>query len=84
MPPLFDFDIPQPGQREAAQGWAARLGKDTKDGMQTSLGHPERNHLSNPTCPFQNPEIPRASRVGAHGRVAGQGWAGLFATKRFP
>ena len=33
------------------------------------------------TCRIQNPDIPRAGRVGAHGEVAGRGRAGLDANR---
>ena len=33
------------------------------------------------TCQVQNPDIPRACRVGAHGGVAGRGRAGLHANR---
>ena len=33
------------------------------------------------TCLVQNPDIPLAGRVGAHGGVAGRGQAGLYANK---
>ena len=33
------------------------------------------------TCRVQNPDIPQAGRVGAHGGVVGQGRAGLFANR---
>ena len=33
------------------------------------------------TCRIQNPDIPRAGRVEAHGRAAGRGWAGLDADR---
>ena len=33
------------------------------------------------TCLVQNPDIPQAGRVGAHGRLAGRGRAGLHANK---
>ena len=32
-------------------------------------------------CLVQNPDIPQAGRVGAHGRVAGRGRAGLYANR---
>ena len=35
----------------------------------------------NRICRIQNPDIPRAGRVGAHGGVAGRGRAGLFANR---
>ena len=36
---------------------------------------------NNYTCRVQNPDIPRAGRVGAHGGVAGRGRAGLDANR---
>ena len=39
------------------------------------------NNDNNIICRLQNPDIPRAARVGAHGRVARRGRAGLFANR---
>ena len=76
VPPLFDFDIPQPGQRKAAHGWAARQGKDTKDGTQTSWFNQKAT-----TCQIQNTDIPWAGRHrAAHGRTAGPGGDGQHST----
>ena len=38
-------------------------------------------NLSRVTCRVQNPDVPRAGRVEAHGGVAGQGRAGLGANR---
>ena len=44
-------------------------------------GYPDISLMKYSTCRIQNSDIPRAGRIEAHGGVAGQGRAELFANR---
>ena len=84
-------DIPRAGRGGAAHGGAAGPGRTGRKptgrfAQETTVSrarHGIENNCSEhfQTCRVQNPDIPRAGRVGARGGAAGRGQAGLGANR---
>ena len=69
-----------PTEQFAQETSAPRTSQGIKDTLPERFPRTANNHL-NLICRVQNPNIPRAGRVGAHGEAAGRGRAGLGANR---